>query len=458
VTAGVRAKVGASVSGRGLRPSLLLVLLLPPLAGAGDGPLEARLLAAKDKVFPALVHIMNVEEGFAAGRRQKSVSTGSGFLIDADGHVVTNYHVAGEGKLLVVTLASKAEVEAKLVAGDPYTDLAVLKVDPKEAFPDGKPVFATFGDSSRLQEGDFVVAMGSPLSLSRSVSFGIISCRERTLDSLQVAGHETGKYNTWLQTDAAINPGNSGGPLVNLAGEVVGVNTRAALLANNIGFAIPSNVVRDVVEALLREGRVPRSDLGVRLQPLGALEHTLLASAEAGVLVAAVDSGSPAALAGVRPGDVITELDGQPFAARFEEQLPALYARIARLKAGEDARLDIRRAGQRLEIAVTPEPLGLGLTRESEIAAWGLTVRAITARMKLELGFPDDLGVFVTGVRVGSPAAGKLDHGDVIREVDGTDVKGLADFLDAMARAKDVARIAFRRGAVIDVTVLREAK
>ncbi|MCK6461418.1 MAG: trypsin-like peptidase domain-containing protein, partial [Planctomycetes bacterium] len=233
---------------------LLALLLLPPAAGAED-PLEARVLAAKDKVFPALVHIVNVEEGFALGRRQKSVSTGSGFLVDGKGHIVTNYHVAGEGKLLVVTLASKKEVEAKLVAGDPYTDLAVLKVDPVEAFAGSEPVFATLGDSSRLQEGDFVVAMGSPLSLSRSVSFGIISCRERTLDSLEVAGHETGKYNTWLQTDAAINPGNSGGPLVNLAGEVVGVNTRAALLANNIGFAIPSNVVRDVVEALLREGR-----------------------------------------------------------------------------------------------------------------------------------------------------------------------------------------------------------
>jgi len=201
----------------GVRASLLLALLLPSLAAAGDPGLEARILAAKDKVFPALVHIVNVEEGFVLGRKQKSVATGSGFLVDAEGHVVTNYHVAGEGRVLVVTLASKKEVEARLVAGDPYTDLAVLKVDPKEAFPDGKPVFASFGDSSRLQEGDFVMAMGSPLSLARSVSFGIISCRERTLDQLEVAGQETGKYNTWLQTDAAINPGNSGGPLVNVA-------------------------------------------------------------------------------------------------------------------------------------------------------------------------------------------------------------------------------------------------
>jgi serine protease Do len=437
------------------RASLLLALLLPPLAEAQD-PLEARLLAAKDKVFPALVHIVNVEEGFMLGRKQKSVSTGSGFLIDAQGHIVTNYHVGGEGKLLVVTLASKREVEAKLVAGDPFTDLAVLEVDPKAAFPDGPVAFASFGDSSRLQEGDFVVAMGSPLSLSRSVSFGIISCRERTLDSLEVAGQETGKYNTWLQTDAAINPGNSGGPLVNLAGEVVGVNTRAAIFANNIGFAIPSNVVRDVVEALLREGRVPRSDIGVKLQPLGALEHTLLASAEAGALVAAVDFGSPAARARVRPGDVITALGGEPFAARFDEQLPGLYARIARLEAGKEARLSVRRGAEKLDLAVVPEPLGRGIGLESEAAAWGITVRAITPRMRIEFGFPDDRGVLVTGVRVGSPAAEKLEQGDVVREVDGVEVKGLAEFLEAMGKAKaPFARIAFRRGQVLDVTVLR---
>jgi serine protease Do len=452
VTAGVRGPVL-----RLALPLLLALLLLPP-AAAGENPLEARVLAAKDRVFPALVHILNVEEGFALGRRQKSVSSGSGFLVDEKGHIVTNYHVAGEGKLLVVTLASKKEVEAKLVAGDPYTDLAVLKVDPEEAFPGGKPPFASFGDSSKLQEGDFVVAMGSPLSLSRSVSFGIISCRERTLDSLEVAGHETGKYNTWLQTDAAINPGNSGGPLVNLEGEVIGVNTRAALLANNIGFAIPSNVVRDVVEVLLREGRVPRSDIGVRLQPLGALEHTLLASSEPGALVAAVDFGSPAARAGVRPGDVLLALDGDAFAARFEEQLPGLYARIAGLKAGVEARLSLRRGAERVEVAVVPEPLGLGLGAESEAAQWGITVRAITARMRLEMGLPDEGGVLVTGVRAGSAAATRLEDGDILREVDGVAIKGLAHFLEVIGKAKSPVRVAFRRGAVIDVTVLREGR
>jgi serine protease Do len=243
---------------------------------------------------------------------------------------------------------------------------------------------------------------------------------------------------------------------VNLDGEVVGVNTRAALLANNIGFSIPSNVVREVVDALMRDGRVNRSDIGVRLQPLGALEHTLLASAEAGALVAAVDFDSPAARSGVKPGDVVTALDGSPFAARFEEQLPGLYARIARLEAGKEAKLTLRRGAEKLEVAVVPEPLGTGLSRETEVAAWGVTVRAITPRMRLELSLPDDQGVLVTGVRAGGPAAGKLERGDVIRKVDGGEVKDLAGLLLASARGPaPLVRIAFRRGQVNDVTVLR---
>jgi serine protease Do len=414
---------------------------------------------AKDRVFPAMVFIVNVEEGFRGGRTQKSVSSGSGFLVDAQGHIVTNYHVAGQGKVLVVTLASRHKLQAKLVAGDPYTDLAVLKVDPAQAFPDGKSAFASFGDSDKLQEGDFVMAMGSPLSLARSVSFGIISCRNRTLGTMRVAGHETGKYNNWLQTDAAINPGNSGGPLVNLAGEVVGVNTLANLAANNIGFAIPSNVVRDVVAALLAHKRVPRSYLGLTLQPTEALENTALAAPPEGVLVAAVAEGSPAQAAGIRPGDFVTRLGGAAFAARFVQELPGLYQRISKLPVGEPARLTVRRGGRLLEVAARPEPLGRHLGRETQVEAWGLTVRAITERMKLDLGLADRAGVIVTGVRAGGPASGRLERNDIIRTVQGNQVRNLAGFLrlarESGRREDEIVRLVFRRGTVLDVTVLR---
>jgi serine protease Do len=445
-----------------VRAVALLCLLAAALsAEEGLAALRQRMRAAKDRVFPTLVYVVNVEEGFALGRRQKSVSSGSGFLIDAQGHIVTNYHVAGQGKVLVVTLASRRKAEARLVAGDPYTDLAVLKVDPARAFPDGKPVYAVFGDSDRLQEGDFVMAMGSPLSLSRSVSFGIISCRDRTLGTLRIAGHETGKYNTWLQTDAAINPGNSGGPLVNLEGEVVGVNTRANLGANNIGFAIPSNVVRTVVKALLKHRRVPRSYLGVTLQPIEALEDTALAARGEGALVAAVAEDSPAAAAGVRPGDLITHLDGQPFAARFAQELPGLYQRISRLPVGQAVSLTVRRADQLLKVRAKPEPLRRDLGRETEVPAWGITVRGITKRMKHELGLPDRTGVIVTGVRAGSAASGKLERGDVVRSVQGARVLDLPAFLrmaeESGAREDAIVRVMFRRGTVLDVTVLRPA-
>jgi serine protease Do len=276
---------------------------------------------------------------------------------------------------------------------------------------------------------------------------------------MRVAGHETGKYNNWLQTDAAINPGNSGGPLVNLEGEVVGVNTLANLAANNIGFAIPSNVVRDVVAALLAHKRVPRSYLGLTLQPTEALENTALAAAPEGVLVAAVAGGSPAQAAGIRPGDFVTRLAGAGFAARFVQELPGLYQRISKLPVGEPVRLTVRRGGRVLDVVVRAEPLGRHLGRETQVEAWGLTVRAITERMQLDLGLADHAGVIVTGVRAGGPASGRLERNDIIRTVEGSDVRNLAGFLrlvrESGLREDEVVRLVFRRGTILDVTVLR---
>jgi len=275
---------------------------------------------------------------------------------------------------------------------------------------------------------------------------------------MRIEGHETGKYNTWLQTDAAINPGNSGGPLVNLDGEVIGVNTRAAFIANNIGFAIPSNVVRRVVAALIEHKSVPRAYLGVTLQPVEALDDTALASGD-GALVAAVAKGSPAEVAGVRPGDFLTRLNGQPFAARFVQQLPGLYDRIAHLPVGQEAMLTVRRGKTALELKAKPEPLGRHLGRETEMAKWGITVRGITSRMQLEMGLRDRTGVIVTGIKAGSAAAGKLETGDIIRNVQGSEVRDLATFLRLAGESIDgddkIVRLMFRRGTVLDVTVLR---
>ncbi len=440
----------------------IALLLLAAAAASGEDALDLlrrRMQEAKDKVFPALVHIVNVDETLVGGRKERSVSSGSGFFIDADGHVVTNFHVAGTTARLTVTLANRQQVKAQLVAGDPYTDVALLRVDPQQAFPDGKPRFARLGSSAAIREGEFVMAMGSPLSLSRSVSFGIVSCRNRILDTMRLAGHETGEFNTWIQTDAAINPGNSGGPLVNLDGEVVGVNTRANLAANTIGFAIPSDVVRDVVRALLAHGKVPRAWLGLRLQPIDAVENTSLGGLGEGVLVAAVANGSPAALAGIRPGDFVTHLDGAPFSARFDEDVPDLYRRIAALDPARPARLAVARGAERRTVEVSPEPLGEQVGREVSIPEWGITVSAITEGMRRELGLDDVEGVIVTGISAGSPAVDKLNPGDVVRQIGLGRIADLPAFLAAVKRSasarEPLVRIVYRQGATLDVTVLR---
>ena len=441
-------------------PALVALLCLTAPAPAQDQrSLHKAMAAARAKVFPALVHILSVEESFSRGETTKSVSSGSGFIIDKLGHVVTNHHVAGgKARRLYVTLATKRKVRAELVASDPYTDLAVLRVDPKQAFPGAALPVATFGDSSKLREGDFVMAMGSPLSLSRSISFGIVSCRDRMLGAMRVGGRETGKYNTWLQTDAAINPGNSGGPLVNLAGEVIGVNTRASLMANNIGFAIPADIAKEVVAALLKHKRVVRSFLGLKLQPLDAIEDTLLAAGK-GVLVAAIASRSPAERAQLLPGDIITHMNGTPFSAQFEEQLPTLYRRISKLPLGQVARIRLVRRSEQIELKLSPVPLGRQLGTEREIKAWGITVRAITKQMRRERQLPDMLGVLVTGVRAGSPASGRLDREDIIRTLQGVEVTGLATFLrlteESVKRKDKLVRMILRRSTVTDVTALK---
>ncbi len=443
--------------------ALLLLAAGPTAAEDGFQAMRARMQQARDRVYPSLVHILNVEEVFAGGRRRRQVATGSGFFYDARGHIVTNFHVAGRAERLFVTLASRTKIPATLVAGDVYTDLAVLRVDPKLAFPEGNPPFAALGDSGRLAEGDFVMAMGSPLSLSRTISFGIVSCRDRALGALRLAGHETGIFNTWIQTDAAINPGNSGGPLVDLEGEVIGVNTRAGFGYDNIGFAIPSNVVREVVEELLARGKVVRGYLGFTLQQMDEFEDSALAAGAPGVLVAAVAENSPAARAGFRPGDILASLQGEPFEARFEEELPALYRRIAALPVGGPARLGVvTGAAPRTveEREVVPEELGRHLGRDAEVREWGLTVRAITKRMAQALGLPDTAGVVVTGARGAGPAGGgRLLRDDVIVAMQGEAVKDLEAF-EALAaklvgeRANPI-RIALRRGTMLDVTVLR---
>jgi serine protease Do len=376
------------------------------------------------------VNVQPVVRDFSSGQKEKQRVTGSGVLIRADGYVVTNYHVAGQSETVMCTLWNKERVAARLVGGDPLTDLAVLQLDLK-GYKGEKPSPAVFGDSDGLTTGEMVMALGSPFALSRSLSFGVVSTTDRYLpsDFRLPSGEKTGFFNTWIQTDAAINPGNSGGPLVNLRGEVVGINSRAFVLANNLGFSIPARVVTQVVEQIIAHGRIERSWIGAEVQPLQELEDVFAGDRGRGVLVSDVEPDSPAAAAGIRPGDLIVAVDGAPVSARFYEEVPAFYKRVADLPAGQRVGIDFVRDGSLLSVQLTTQEYGRPSGVDFEVKEWGFAVRSITKQMALDRRLDDQRGVLISGVRSGGPAeaAGLLPN-DVVRFIDRESVEGLDGF------------------------------
>ena len=313
----------------------LLCLTLFTLVSAGSSASEPEPLSlqelifeARDKVSPALVNVQPVTDVYSSGERRSSTGVGSGFVFDREGHVITNYHVAGKAKRLIITLSNKQRVPGTLVGGDPLTDIAVLKLELAEGQTLPEPV--ELGDSDALVVGEYVMALGSPLALQRSLSFGVVSSKDRYLsDSFKLpTGEKTGSFNTWIQTDAAINPGNSGGPLVDLSGAVVGVNARGAFGASSIGFAIPINIVKEVAAELIDSGRVLRSWLGLTFQPREELIQYFEAESVPGVVIRSVEPDSPAERAGVRAGDMMLSYRGERISARFTEELPGIYKKL----------------------------------------------------------------------------------------------------------------------------------
>ncbi len=402
------------------------------LAAAGmPGNVQEQIYKARDKVLPALVHIQPVIKNYQTGELEKQAVIGSGVIFHRDGYVVTNYHVAGKATRIICTLSDKEQVSATFVGGDPLTDIAVIQLD-LETYQ-GTIEIAEFGDSDALQVGEYVLAMGSPLSLSRSVSAGVVSTKDRYFspDVRLPTGERTGRYNLWIQTDAAINPGNSGGPLVDLQGRVIGINSRATMFANNLGFAIPINVVKRVTNAILSEGEVVRSWIGVHCQPLQELEEFFGAGRDTGVLVASVDPGSPADSAFLKAGDIILEIDGDPVSARFYEELPPFYARIANHAPGSTVDLKVQRGKELYEMNIETKQLGQVQGEDFECSEWEFTVKDITRQMQIEDQLEDTLGVYVVGVkRVGLADEGGLGRGDVIVRVNDRQIFGLSDYVE----------------------------
>lgn len=407
---------------RRLRAVAALLAMVSCLVFAGcatlGGDTQHSILQAKRKVVPSLVHIRPVKEVYVAGMRTEVPTIGSGFIISPDGYVVTNEHVAGESSLVMCVLSDNTEMEASVVGVDPETDLAVLKLDYAGRLP-----YAALGDSDAIEAGQMVLAMGSPHGLTRSVSLGIISVTDRFLPDV---GAMVSPYNNWIQTDAAINPGNSGGPLVNLRGQVIGVNARAVSGADNVGFAIPANIVQEVVDAIIRDGRVKRSWLGLNFQEMAAKTDD---PDWRGVVVSDVASLSPAYEAGVRPGDVLVSVNDAPLHARFEEDLPAVRKAIADLPIGEPARLRLTRGDETLELELrTEEKISLR-GRHAEFAEWGFTATELTPELARRAQMPGRTGVLVLGSVPGSIAGqAGLAQGDIILEVDSEPVHTLAQF------------------------------
>lgn len=411
---------------------------------------EQTVLRAKDRVAPALVHIRPVKEVFAGGRREERVVVGSGFIISADGYVVTNEHVAGKSQHVRCVLYDRREVPAEVVGTDPYTDLAVLKLNVDRPLP-----HVTLGRSATLESGQTVIALGSPHGLARSVSLGIISVTDRYLGD---QGEMVSPYNTWIQTDAAINQGNSGGPLVNLRGEVVGVNARILRGAENVGFAIPIDTARAVVEEIVAHGRVARSWVGLSIQEMMRKTDD---PEQRGVVIADVDPYSPAFHAGVMPGDILTAIDGRAVHARFEEHLPEVRQMIAALPVGAEVTLAILRGEETVGITLTTVEQSQLRGQELAFETWGFSGTDVTPEVARQARLDAIEGVRVTGTQAGGlAAAAGLTTGDIVLRIDDEPVanmESLENQIESRLESQQPRVLLFvKRGAISRFVLIRQ--
>jgi serine protease Do len=356
-------------------------------------------------------------------REFKQKGLGSGFIISEDGYVVTNNHVVEKADDIEVIFENGEKYKAEIIGKDPKTDLALIKIEPKKELQ-----AVTFGNSDNLRIGDWVIAIGNPFGLGHTVTAGIVSAEGRVLGM--------GSYDDFIQTDAPINPGNSGGPLFNLEGDVVGVNTAIVYSGQGIGFAIPINLTKSVIDQLKETGTVIRGWLGVLIQQITPeIAEGLGLKDVKGILVSDVTPGGPADKAGIKRGDIIVDLNGTKV-----DELTELTSMVAQLAPGSEADVKVLRNGEESDFKVTlgKLPENVSEAKEEEIEnEMGITANEITPQIASQLNLGESTGVVITSVEAGSIAAeAGLRPGDVILEISKKSIKNLDDYRSAMDEVK----------------------
>lgn len=415
--------------------------------------IQAAITHLAERVMPTVVNISPLRPQASSGtfprRRTPSVpGSGSGVLISPDGYIVTNNHVVGEDTIEAeVRLSDKRRFIARIAGRDKDTDIALLKID-----SDGPLPWAKFGDSTNIKVGQWVLAVGNPMGLDRTVTLGVISGIGR--DTVNIS-----KYENFIQTDAAINPGNSGGPLFNLHGEIIGINTAIIHMAQGIGFSIPSDMVVRVVDQLRTRGRVVRGWLGVGIQSLTPeLAEKFGVEPGRGVLVNEVFKNDPADAAGIQPGDIIVAVQGTPI--ETPKQLSRL---VAQFGPGETVHITVVRDGRSLTF-----PVAMGEKEEQAVRAslpfkktevsLGIDVQALTPGLAEKFGLAEQTGVLVANVKRGSLAHTEgLQVGDLIKEVNRKEVRSVSQFSEEIQRVKPGETILLRvvRGSRAFFVVLK---
>ncbi len=421
-------------------PSVVNIIAVKVIRGGDGGPSPFGMEDPMRDFF----------ERFFGGQVPKEYrqnALGTGFIIDEEGFILTNNHVVEQTEELKVRLSNEKEFKAQIIGRDPKTDLALIKID-----ADRPVIPLILGDSDNVEVGDWVVAIGNPFGLGNTVTAGIVSAKYRQLGG--------GPYDNFIQTDASINPGNSGGPLINLDGEVIGVNSVIFSQSGGnigIGFAIPINMAKQLLPQL-RQGKVKRSWIGVVIQNISPeLKDKLALGTEEGALVSDVVSGGPADKAGIKRGDVIIRFDDK--AIRSAHDLPFV---VASAPIGSTATIEIIRGNQQINLQIKTEELKEEAEQEAASADetqpyLGIEVQEITPEMARNYNLPRNSGIIIVQVEGGSAAeqAG-LAVGDIIVEIDKKPVKDLATFNRLLTGVKEGQTLLFlidRGGSTIFVTL-----